>query len=144
MEILLAKAGNGLIAGADDRARDVVRRWGRGEVRKCSVTAARNIKFHRYWFALLHEVYANQNQFDDFESFRAYVTVLAGHSMDYVHESTGEFIQIPKSISFAAMDEDEFAVFFRKACDVMIEKFLPGVKYRHLRDELERAVGRAW
>lgn len=70
----------------------------------------RNSKFHRKFFALLNIAYENQNQFNNIDEFRAYVTMKSGF-FKRVLTGDGEFI-MPKSISFSKMDQTEFDFFY--------------------------------
>ena len=71
-----------------------------------SIKQPRNIRFHRKYFALLGVARDMADTDLNAEQFRAYVTVGGGHC-DYI-ESVGQVVAIPRSISFAAMDETEF------------------------------------
>ena len=78
-----------------------------GKEVKVSISQPRNIRFHKKYFALLG---AGRDMADtnyNAEQFRAYVTVGAGYC-EFLTDKEGGVVAIPKSISFAAMSEDEF------------------------------------
>ena len=66
----------------------------------------RNIRFHRKYFALLGVAYDMADTELNTEQFRAFCTVGAGYC-DFIEGANGA-IAIPKSISFASMDETTF------------------------------------
>ena len=77
------------------------------------VKKPRNIKFHKKYFALLNICFENQEYFNNAESLRHYLTMKAGF-YNRIVTPMGEFFE-PKSISFASMDETEFADFYDKS-----------------------------
>ena len=69
---------------------------------------SRNFRFHRKYFALLGVAHDMADTDLNAEQFRAFCTVGAGHC-DFIRgENKANLIAIPRSISFAAMDELEF------------------------------------
>lgn len=108
---------------------------------RCSVKRMRNPQFHRKFFALLNYLYdiwePEQNLVGEknFDRFRKDIIILAGFYERYVRLNGDTRIE-PRSISFAAMDEDEFADLYQKVIDV-------GIKYvatNYTSDELNRVV----
>lgn len=67
----------------------------------------RNSQFHRKFWALLNTAYKNQEQFKNFEHFRAFCIMKSGF-YDFIQTDKGG-IYLPKSISFSSMDETEFS-----------------------------------
>lgn len=61
----------------------------------------------------------------DFDAFRAYVTVQAGF-FDDIHTPAGPK-RVPKSISFAKMDQVQFDAFYRAILDVCWSLCLSGI-----------------
>ncbi|WP_396180197.1 DUF1367 family protein [Flavobacterium sp.] len=61
----------------------------------------------------------------DFEQFRAYVTVQAGF-YDDIHTPAGPK-RVPKSISFAKMDQVQFDAYYRAILDVCWQLCLSGI-----------------
>ena len=82
------------------------------------VTKPRNIAFHRKNFALINMVYENQEQFNNIDDLRAYLTIKAGF-YNRIPTGKGDMI-LPKSISFAAMDDTEFSEYYSKMIDAVI------------------------
>ncbi len=71
----------------------------------------RSYQHHKLAFALLNLTYANQEQWNDFDSFRRAVAMAAGHTEELL-TLDGEVILLPKSISYDALDEIEFTQVF--------------------------------
>ena len=97
------------------------------------VTIPRNYKFHRKFFAMLKVAYDNWEKPRietphgvaqcSFETFRNDVTVLAGYR-ELTCNTRGQWRMTAKSISFAKMDEDEFARLYSSVVDVILARFL--------------------
>jgi len=107
----------------------------RGTIYQFEVKKKRNTQFHRKFFSLLNLAYQNQNDKDEinnFEDFRAYVTIKAGFHKRIVTEK-GELF-LPKSINFSSMDEIEFSELYNKVFDFIL-LFLNTEK-----EELEQAI----
>lgn len=80
----------------------------------------RNPAHHRKAFALLHEMYANQDQFDSFDRFYDWVKVRAG-LVDLVEiNDTGAVYKL-RSLSFASMGQEEFDGVYQKIVTVAYE-----------------------
>lgn len=84
-----------------------------GVVYSAEIRIPRNYKFHKKFFALLNTAWAylperTQNGFRSINGFRQYLTVAAGHYDTFFSPSRKEFVEIPKSISFGSMSEEEF------------------------------------
>lgn len=86
------------------------------------VRIGRNIKFHKKFFAMLNLSFQNQEEFKSFEIFRQAVIIGAGF-YEQIQRMHGEIMIIPKSISFAKMDEDEFQLLYSSVLDTIIEYF---------------------
>lgn len=110
---------------------------GNGEMVKVEVTKSRDITKHRRFFALIQAVWAleeMQENFDNQEGLRMWLTVQAGHYRSMYLE--GVEVRIPKSISFADMDDTEFREFYDRAVNAVLQKYLP--KYQ--RENMDKYV----
>ena len=107
--------------------------------------------FLRKYFALLNLAYdfwdpperepdkewkKGVNPGKSFERFRKDVAIMAGF-YDPVYRMNGDVVLEAKSISFASMDEDEFADLYSKTIDVLIDKVYGDA---HSRKDLEFVV----
>ena len=59
------------------------------------------------------------------------------------HPVTGEIIQIPKSISFEAMGQEEFETFYSNAIDAVLQHILPQLD-RGTADRLLDMIVEGW
>lgn len=113
---LLFKCLDGM--GKDDRA-SWRRFWKRminlapGELVEVQMVIPRSGPFHRRHMAIEQRVFDNQERFDDFEAFRIWLKVGAGWVI-WAPSETGALIPVPKSISYAAADENEFQQYHGK------------------------------
>lgn len=116
---------------------------------KVKVTKMRNVGFHRKYFALMNYAFdCWEPPHDDstvylynlvpeknFDRFRRDITVLSGF-YDLAFTVAGEPEYIPRSISFAKMEQDEFEILYDKTIDVIINH----VMNNHTGDELRAVV----
>jgi hypothetical protein len=103
-----------------------------GETHFFEVKKERNIMFHRKLFALINLVFQNQDLTDDKDNLRAYLTVKAGF-YETIKSDIG-VMYLPKSISFAKMDEIEFEELFIKFLNV--SSMLIGVENVDIMNEI--------
>ena len=99
------------------------------------VTRPRNLGHHKKFFALLKLVYENQETYETMDALLIAFKVALGHYYPVTLKG-GQVACIPKSISFAKLDQIAFEAFWDKACNLVVTKFLPGVE----REELEAQV----
>lgn len=118
-DVMLVKRLNGLHA-ADDAAADVVRALAQGEVIRANIRKPRNLQFHRKFFALLQLVYESTELWPSVDELLIDLKFRLGH-VDAVQLSSGEVVKLPKSISFAKMDDVEFSQFFDRSMRVLCE-----------------------
>lgn len=116
-----------------------------GGLVEIDATAKRNPKFHRKFFALLNlgfdafepkiTEYKGHAVQKNFDRFREDVTIAAGH-----HEITAGLNGKPKleakSISFASMDDEEFARLFTSVCNVLLQDVLS----TYTRGDIDRVI----
>ena len=99
------------------------------------ISTPRNYQFHKKYFALLNIAYKHwEPETQDtkygapeknFDRFRDEITIMSGY---YTVAATinGDVRLIPKSISFAKMDEETFQAYYSKVIDVILKKVLIG------------------
>lgn len=63
--------------------------------------------FHRRFFKKLHSLFDMQEQFDDPDKLRAWLTVGAGEA-DFLPGPKGRMVAMPRSIAWHKLDETEF------------------------------------
>jgi hypothetical protein len=107
-----------------------------GTVMKVEVRKPRSGLHHRKYWALCGLVAQNHATLETARQVDQAIKMLSGH-VDLVRVQD-EVFRIPASISFAAMDQDQFAEFYNRACDVVVRELLPGVSLREVQDEVLR------
>lgn len=102
------------------------------------VTQPRNPQHHRLYWAVLSKVYENTDCFPSIEGLHYWLKIKAGY-VDHITVREGETTIIPKSISFAAMDQTQFKDYFEAAMSVISTEVLPGTDPTTLFEEVETA-----
>lgn len=104
-----------------------------GEIYKAKITIARNINFHRKYFALINCAWAYQNERttkhfkNNVECFRKTVEIAAGHCDTVYNLSLKSWVDIPKSIAFDKLKQEEFEDLYERVKDVLFSTFLKGI-----------------
>lgn len=83
-----------------------------GEMISIEMVFPRSGKFHRYHMALEQRLFDSQERFQEFEQFRYWLKIGAGW-VTWAAGPKGGVVPIPKSISYAKADEEEFSMFHR-------------------------------
>lgn len=103
----------------------------------------RHPKHHRKFFALLQLITENSEVYNTVEKALVAVKLCTGHFDLMADPKTGEIIQIPKSIAFEAMPQEEFDVFYNAAIDAVLQVILPQID-RAKADRLLEMVIEGW
>ncbi len=77
-----------------------------GEIAEVGTRIPRSGPFHRFHMAMEQAVFDAQERFSDFDQFRNWLKIGAGH-VDWVPGAKGGIVPLPKSISYAALEEAE-------------------------------------
>ncbi|MCW5615871.1 MAG: DUF1367 family protein [Rhodocyclaceae bacterium] len=117
-----------------DQGEQTLRRMAPGQLVMVNFTFPRNVGHHRKFFAMLDIVLKNQEHFKSTDQLLDALKIAIGHTTT-VKVKRGTF-EIPKSISFAKMDQAQFDNFYKRAVDFVLAEVIPGLG----RDELEREV----
>ena len=123
MKLLVINTPRGLVPLGDDDY-DEKKKLKLGQTYSVEVKVARNVDFHRKYFALISYAweFLNEQETERFrtkENFRKYVEVAAGHCDVIFHPRLQEYVEIPKSISFGKMDNAEFSDLYKRVKDVI-------------------------
>ena len=132
--ILMAKKLSALYP-IDETGEVAMKRVGQGEIVTVDIKRPRNLAFHRRFFAMLNIIYQNQDAYKSLEDLLNVCKLRVGHC-DTLATKYGE-VKIPRSISFAAMDDAEFSEFYGRAVDWMLQEVIPGLKRKDLDQEFE-------
>ena len=121
--MLVVNTPRGLVPFGDDDY-DQKKKLKIGETYNVDVKVARNIDFHRKYFALISYAWEFLNEkeverFRDKDNFRKYIEIAAGHCEVIFHPRLQEFVEIPKSISFGSMDNTAFSDLYKRVKDVI-------------------------
>jgi hypothetical protein len=126
---------------ADDGAEELLQRIKMGEIVEVELRRPRNIQHHRLFFALMNLVWQNidHEKYPTVEALIVRMKIDTGHRDEMVFEG-GVLAYIPRSISFAAMSQDEFSQFFDRCCDWIAEKVIPGITKAEILAEIEPMI----
>ena len=138
-KIYLEKRMGALVA-ADEVADDVLKKIPLNATICVDVSIPRNIRFHRKFWAMLHIIFKNQDHFKSLDTLLGACKLATGHA-DIIKTKHG-LVGIPKSISFAKMDETEFSRFYEKAIAWVLSDVIPGLKRKELDTEVENELRR--
>ena len=94
-----------------------------------------NIRFHNKFFAMLGIVLKNQEHYHSIDELLGVCKLRTGYVT--IIQTPQGFVHLPKSISFATMDETEFSAFYDKAVDWVLSEVIPGLQRQHLDVEVE-------
>ena len=115
------------------------RRMNPGDIIEVDVVRPRSQQHHRLFFAMLKIVNDNRDG-GSVDELLDIIKIGAGHT--YVVELPGGFLyRVPKSVSFAKMDQDQFSAFFNSAVDYIVSDILPGIDKAALTAEIYAAAG---
>lgn len=138
MKAIVVKLSNGLFAYSDEDA-EKLKRIPNGKAVEISFSSARNPLHHRKYFKLISVAWDYQPEsvkefYKDKEIFRKTIELACGHC-EVVYDLKNErFVEIPKSISFDSMSQEEFSELYDKVMLLITTKFLV-----HL-DEKDKAI----
>jgi len=108
------------------------------EVFKVVLTRPRSIGHHRKFFALIRALYdslPDKSGYPTMDNFLTAIKIGIGH-IDMYETASGAKYPVPKSISFANMQQDEFNQFYDSVIDLVLTSILPNFK----REDIERKI----
>lgn len=140
MKFLVTNTPRGLVPLDDDDFEEK-KKLKLGQTYSVEVKVARNVDFHRKYFALVAyawEFLTEQETvtFKSKDNFRKYLEISAGHCDVIFHPRLQEFVEIPKSISFGKMDNTAFSELYERVKDVIFSI----IGDRVPREEFERLL----
>lgn len=132
----------GLFKGATDTDD---KRWNRfwrmatgkepGEMFDLETVFPRYTPFHKRHMKIEQDVFNSQDRFKDFEQFRNWLKIGAGH-VDWVVGAKGGIVPLPKSISFAKTEEQEFREFHESVMEFLHGEHAAPYLWRHLPNDM--------
>lgn len=140
MKLLVVNTPRGLVP-LDDDDYEGKKKLKLGQTYSVEVKVARNVDFHRKYFALIAYAWEFLNEqetatFRSKDNFRKYLEISAGHCDVIFHPRLQEFVEIPKSISFGKMDNTAFSELYERVKDVIFSI----IGDRVTREEFERLL----
>ncbi|PLC06383.1 hypothetical protein CY658_04940 [Variovorax sp. RO1] len=96
-----------------------------GKWLRVEFSSPRNGRHHRKLMALLQLVAENSETYNTVEKALVAVKLVTGHFDLMADPKTGEIVQVPKSVSYEAMDQEGFDVFYSAAIDGVLQHILP-------------------
>jgi hypothetical protein len=140
MKLLVINTPRGLVPMGDDDYEEK-KKLKLGQTYSVEIKVARNVDFHRKYFALIAYAWEFLNEqetatFKSKDNFRKYLEMAAGHCDVIYHPRLQEFVEIPKSISFGSMDNTAFSELYERVKDVIFSI----IGDRVTRDEFERLL----
>lgn len=124
MKVNLIKKGEGLFPSLEDD-QIMIDKIKHDEILQYDIKRFRGSKFHRKFFALLQMTISNSDLNYNTEQFLHVLKLKLGY-FDLVVTPKNEQIYIPKSISWASMDQDTFEVFYKRTLDIILSDFITG------------------
>lgn len=128
----------GVVDGLGDRGRKQWRRlWSSlmrlepGEMVDIRTHQARLGWYHRKHMALEQTLFESQERFEDFESFRTWLKVGAGF-VDWYPGPKGGVIPVPKSISYAKLEQGDMEQFHHDAVAFLRTEHAGKTLWKHL------------
>lgn len=129
------------IRGVDEKNQSRLKRFWRhvfgmehGEVAEIGTRIPRSGPFHRYHMAMEQAVFDAQDRFAQFEQFRNWLKVGAGFC-DWVAGPKGGVVPIPKSISYAELEEDPMREFHQDMLAFLRGPHAANYLWPHLKGE---------
>lgn len=128
----------GVVDGLGERGRKQWRRlWNclmrlePGEMVEISTVQPRLGWYHRKHFAMEQALFEAQDRFEEFESFRAWLKVGAGH-VDWFPGPKGGVIPVPRSVSYAKLEQGAMEQFHNDAVDFLRTEHAGRTLWKHL------------
>lgn len=106
-------------------------------------SSPRNGPHHRKFMALLHLVTENSETYNTIPKALIAVKLAAGYFDPATDPRTGEIVPIPHSISYDAMPQEDFDVFYSAALDGVLQVILPTMS-RETADKLMDMIVEGW
>lgn len=122
--IYLRKVAQGLVPDTE-KDWEALRRFKLGEVTKAEITKPRNYQHHKKLMALCQLISENSEVYDTVEKALTGLKLTTGHVDFIAHPATGELVAMPRSISFEAMDQVDFAEWYEKAVAAACKYMVP-------------------
>lgn len=105
-----------------------------GEMAVFEIVHPRSGPYHRRHMVIERSVFQAQDRFSDFEMFRTWLKVGAGW-VEWCAGPKGGVVPIPKSISYAEADEDEFRTYHAQVIEFLRGPHAANYLWKHLTEQ---------
>lgn len=136
VEFLAVKRMNGDLHPTNEQGEAYLRGIKQGDIVTINVKRPRNPYFHAKYFALLNLVLKNQEHYKSVEELLVVAKIATGH-VDAIQTKRWGTVYLPKSISFAAMDESEFQEMYDRTMMWVFTDVIPGLSITGMDAEVE-------
>lgn len=133
--VLLRKTLGGKLEPVDEAGREALSHVSVGDIVRGEIKRPRNLGHHRKFWALISMIYENQSRYASPEVLLDAIKVHIGHC-EVIRLSDGREVHTPKSISFAAMDQIAFGLFWDRVVACVCREIIPGLDRADLEREL--------
>jgi hypothetical protein len=114
-----------------------------GEYLRFEWAKPRHGKHHCKLFALLQLISENSETYNTTKKALVAVKLVVGHFDLMVNPQTREIMQVPQSISYESMEQDEFDKFYSQAIDGVLQFILPQLDHNQA-DRLIDMIIQGW
>lgn len=141
MDIKLIRTSAGFRL-CDDNDYEQTRKLKTGKVYMCKIKLMRNYELHKKYFALINCAWAYLDEpareffHGSVDGFRKAVEIAAGHYEQVYSLFRGEWLQIPKSVAFDKMSQEDFSDLYERVKEVLFALFLKNVSQEEFMNEL--------
>ena len=133
--LFLRRGGLNALMPADSMSEEIMRSLPRSVTLKATLTQGRNVAHHRKFFALLKLVLDNQEYFQNIDELLYAIKLKLGYTIPIKLKDTTGYM--PKSISFAKMDQREFTEFYERTLDFIAADVIPHIEREDIVKEME-------
>ena len=114
-----------VLVPVDDTARSRMLSYKEGDQITADIRKPRSVQHHRKFWKLLEIVKANSDDFDTEEGVLYALKAALGRGQWITVPKASRPLFVPESISFASMDQAEFAAFYKDAVEVVLKYWIP-------------------
>lgn len=141
MKILMVRTMGGFAPHPEGEGVEALRKIAVGTVLPVEYTDPRRRSgaHHRWFFALLNKVWANQDHFKSVDHLRHALLIRLGH-YDEVKLKDGRAVQIPHSMAFDKMPREDFDRFAAEAVKFLTTEVIPNLPESDLLREVEEML----
>lgn len=118
--LYLVKTEGGDIIGYDARDAAYLANLEPGECIESDTRKARHPEHHKKFFALFDQAFRSQDKYEKAKDLMIALKLKAGWYDEHV-TADGKLVYVPRSLSWASMDQEEFDKFYREAMVALAE-----------------------